>query len=59
MKTPHVLVVEDEEDLRDVPRFDQQREGFSVSGASTREEGLALTRDRRPDLVLFDLMSPG
>jgi two-component system cell cycle response regulator DivK len=54
-----VLVVEDNERnlklVRDVLSF----AGFEVVEARTGEEGVALARSHRPDVVLMDLQLPG
>jgi two-component system phosphate regulon response regulator PhoB len=57
---PRVLVVEDEEPILELIRDSIEPEGFSVTGAGSGEEGLALlARDEPPDLILLDLMLPG
>jgi len=59
MGTKHVLIVEDEEDIRELVRFNLAREGYTTSTAGSGEEGLRLARTKQPDLVLLDLMLPG
>jgi two-component system, OmpR family, alkaline phosphatase synthesis response regulator PhoP len=54
-----ILVVEDEEDIRELLKYNLEKEGYRVFGAATGEEGLRAVRDRRPDLILLDLMLPG
>lgn len=54
-----VLVVEDEPDIREVVRYNLEREGYLVAEASTGEEALVLAREQHPDLVVLDLMLPG
>ena len=54
-----ILVVEDEEDIRELLKYNLEKEGYQVFGAGTGEEGLRAVRDRRPDLILLDLMLPG
>jgi two-component system alkaline phosphatase synthesis response regulator PhoP len=54
-----VPVVDDEAVLRETLAFNLQREGFDVILAGDGPQGLAMARDRRPDLVLLDLMMPG
>lgn len=54
-----ILVIEDEEDIRELIRYNLAREGFEVIAAATGEEALVAARARRPDLVLLDLMLPG
>jgi len=54
-----ILIIEDEEDIRELVRYNLEREGFSVSEAESGEEGLKKTSKKRPDLILLDLMLPG
>jgi len=54
-----IVVVEDEEDILDVIRYNLAREGYRVSAARDGRKGLKLVRDEAPDLVLLDLMLPG
>jgi len=53
-----IVVVEDEADIQAVLEYNLKREGHDVVLASTAKEGLRLARERRPDLVLLDLMLP-
>ena len=50
-----ILVVEDDPDIREVVRFNLEREGYSVLSASRGEEALALVRRSVPDLVVLDI----
>ena len=56
---PKVLVIEDEPDNRDLVRFVLEMAGHEVVEAVTGEEGLALAREARPDVVLTDVSLPG
>ncbi len=53
-----VLVVEDEQDLCDVLRYNLSRDGYDVTVALTGEEGARLLGEGGFDLVLLDLMLP-
>ena len=53
-----ILVIEDEDDLREVIAYNLQREGFEVLETGRGTEGLHKARVRAPDLVLLDLMLP-
>lgn len=55
----HILVVEDEDDIRDLIQYNLEREGFKISTASDGEIGLECARTLKPDLVILDLMLPG
>jgi two-component system alkaline phosphatase synthesis response regulator PhoP len=54
-----ILIVEDEEDILELIRYNLAKEGYGVMGATSGEEGLRRVRERRPDLILLDLMLPG
>ena len=54
-----VLVVEDDEGIRDMLKYNLTAAGFSVQEASDGASGLRTARTSRPDLVLLDLMLPG
>ncbi|MDD5200312.1 MAG: response regulator transcription factor [Terrimicrobiaceae bacterium] len=53
-----VLIVEDEQDVVDLLRYNLNRAGFSVSIAETGLKGLAKARAERPDVIVLDLMLP-
>lgn len=54
-----VLVVDDSPTILQVVRSVLTRQGYEVVVAPTGEEGLRLAEERRPDLVLVDIMMPG
>jgi two-component system phosphate regulon response regulator PhoB len=54
-----VLVVEDEEDIRELVSYHLLKEGYQVAGVSSGEEALATAEAQPPDLILLDLMLPG
>lgn len=54
-----VLVIEDERDIADFIRRGLVLKGYEVDVAFDAEQGLALARERMPDLVVLDLMLPG
>jgi two-component system, OmpR family, phosphate regulon response regulator PhoB len=53
-----ILIVEDEPDLREVLEFNLRQAGHEVIAAPRADEGLRAARQRRPDLVILDLMLP-
>lgn len=59
MAREHILVVEDEEDIRELLRYNLEKEGYRVTPVSSGEEALQAVRSAPPDLVLLDLMLPG
>jgi DNA-binding NtrC family response regulator len=54
-----ILIVDDEEVLRDVLDAVLRREGFDVVSASSGEEALNLLDSEDVDLVILDIMLPG
>ena len=57
--THTVLTIEDQPDIRRLTCMTLQFKGFLVLEASDGEEGVALARARRPDLILLDVLMPG
>jgi two-component system, OmpR family, alkaline phosphatase synthesis response regulator PhoP len=55
MKNYKILVVDDEEDLCEILKFNLENEGFSVDVANSAEEALKL-RLKKYDLLLLDIM---
>ena len=53
-----ILVVEDEEDIRELIRYNLEKEGYRIREAGTGEEALSTIHDNLPSLVLLDLMLP-
>ena len=53
-----VLVVDDEEDLLELVRYNLTREGYRVTCVGTGEEALKAARKQPPDLIVLDLMLP-
>ncbi len=58
MKPQRVLIIEDDESIRQMVVFNLQRAGFDVITASTCQEGRIALADQRPDIVLLDWMLP-
>lgn len=56
--TRRVLIVEDEEAVRELERFILEAEGYEVVEARDGLEGLTKAEFKRPDLILLDLMMP-
>jgi DNA-binding response OmpR family regulator len=55
----HVLLVEDDDVIREATQLALERDGFRVTVAGDGISGLARYRDDRPDVALLDLMLPG
>jgi two-component system phosphate regulon response regulator PhoB len=58
MTAPTILVVEDEEDIRDIVAFNLRQAGFRVLETGDGRGALHLARSRQPDLVVLDLLLP-
>ena len=54
-----ILVVEDDGDIQELLAYNLAREGFNVLRALTGEEGVRMTSEHLPDLIVLDLMLPG
>jgi DNA-binding response OmpR family regulator len=54
-----VLLIEDDQAVRDSLEFALRRQGHAVESAATGEEGLVRLRGAPPDIVVLDLMLPG
>ncbi len=54
-----ILVIDDEEDIRELLIYNLKKEGYLVLDAENGEKGLAIMRDSHPDLILLDVMMPG
>jgi DNA-binding NtrC family response regulator len=55
MTTRHVLVVDDEPDIRELVRDILEDEGYTVTTAEGGEAARKARRARRPDLILLDI----
>ncbi len=53
-----ILVVDDDEDVREVLKRFLKRRGYIVDTAADGEEALAAVRERDPDLMLLDIYLP-
>jgi signal transduction histidine kinase/CheY-like chemotaxis protein len=54
-----ILVIDDDEDSRDLLRRTLEADGHTVALAPGGEEGLELARELRPSLITLDVMMPG
>ncbi|MBN1504396.1 MAG: response regulator transcription factor [Candidatus Eisenbacteria bacterium] len=59
MAQANILVVDDEENLLKLIRYNLAKEGYTVSCARSGEEALAASKSQVPDLVILDVMLPG
>jgi DNA-binding NtrC family response regulator len=58
MSASHILVVDDERDIRELVKEILEDEGYAVSAAENGEAARNARRVRRPDLILLDIWMP-
>lgn len=54
-----ILVVDDEQTLRETLEYNLKREGHAVITAKNGDEAVALARSENPDLIVLDVLLPG
>ena len=54
-----ILVVDDESTLRETIAYTLRREGFAIETAAEGTRALAIARERKPNLIVLDIMLPG
>ena len=59
MPKEKILIVDDEEDILELVKYNLEKEGFQVICAKTGEDALQKSKKDPPDLILLDLMLPG
>ncbi|VIO72005.1 response regulator [Bradyrhizobium ivorense] len=57
-QAPLILVIDDEDSVRDVTTHFLRREGFAVTTANGGREGLRLARELQPAAITLDVMMP-
>jgi DNA-binding response OmpR family regulator len=55
----HLLLIEDDDAIRTGLELALTRQGHQVSAAASGEDGLKLFKEKRPDLIVLDVMLPG
>ncbi len=58
VKIPKILVVDDEENIRALVRFNLEKSGYQIIEASNGKNALEIIAEDRPDLIILDLMLP-
>jgi two-component system alkaline phosphatase synthesis response regulator PhoP len=53
-----ILVIDDEQDIRVLIKYNLEKEGFVVSQAEDGEKGVEVAQKQVPDLILLDVMMP-
>ncbi|NLX11023.1 MAG: response regulator transcription factor [Chloroflexi bacterium] len=59
MTTPYLLAVDDDPDVLGTVSRALSREGFAVGRASSGAEALKMLSERKPELIVLDIMMPG
>lgn len=59
MSNERILVVDDEEDILELLKFNLSREGYEVSVATFGEKAIEIIGKELPHLIVLDLMLPG
>ncbi len=60
MESPaKVLLVDDEQDILDFLKYNLEKEGFEVYTANNGRDAVAIATEKRPDLIVLDVMMPG
>ncbi|MEI7898885.1 MAG: response regulator [bacterium] len=59
MANETLLIVEDDADIRELLRFNLEREGYKLIECASSEEAHKKLKRSAPDLILLDLMLPG
>ncbi|MGB6065380.1 MAG: response regulator transcription factor [Desulfomonilaceae bacterium] len=54
-----ILVVDDEEDILELVRYNLAKEGYQVACVTSGEQALKEAKEGFPDVILLDLMLPG
>ncbi|RKO67435.1 response regulator transcription factor [Desulfofundulus salinus] len=54
-----ILVVDDEEHIVELIRYNLEKEGYQVIAATDGNTAIEMARSQRPDLILLDVMLPG
>jgi len=59
MARENILIVEDEEEIQELVRYNLVKEGYQVFCTAGGEEALRVAGSELPDLIVLDLMLPG
>jgi len=59
MANETILVVEDDDDIRELVRYNMEREGYKVVVSASAEQAKNELSKKIPNLILLDLMLPG
>ncbi|HON12835.1 MAG TPA: response regulator transcription factor [Treponema sp.] len=59
MAKASIMVVEDDQDIRELVIYNLGKEGYTVVSAESGEQALKLIESANPDLIVLDIMLPG
>jgi two-component system phosphate regulon response regulator PhoB len=59
MPNERILVVDDEESILELLKYNLSKEGYNVTCVAMGEEAIEVARAKLPDLLVLDLMLPG
>ena len=59
MSKLNILIVEDDPQTVKLIKFVLEKENYSTISAKDGEEGLQMAREKKPDLIVLDMMLPG
>ena len=59
MAKENILVVDDEEHIVELLKFNLMNSGYSVTTANNGLDALKIANENKPNLILLDLMLPG
>lgn len=54
-----IIIIDDNDELRNVTKYVLEMEGYEVLTASNGEEGINIVKKYKPDLILCDILMPG
>lgn len=57
-KTFRILVVDDDQDILDLLKYNFEREGFTVKTLEESAKAISVAKDFLPDLIILDIMMP-
>lgn len=59
MPKDNILIVDDEEDVLELVRYNLDKEGYGIETAASGEQALTKAKTKLPGLIILDLMLPG
>jgi two-component system phosphate regulon response regulator PhoB len=59
MPKENILIVDDEEDVLELVRYNLEKNGYNIDYATSGEAALAKAKTNLPDLIILDLLLPG